>query len=769
MNARTRAAEGTGAQHARRSAPTSVRRPAERLAQAVVPEFADFAAIHLADWVLTGGVPERPAERRVAMRRVAVTGSSRSLHELLPEGRLVRWVRDTPVLLALARGEPVQVTGLDSSASDHLADQLDLPGLANVLYAGAALLLPLVDSGNLIGVALLISASPFPQAEAGALAAMARWAAEATGSALNFQVDLAMIERLHRAVLPPRTLVRPGLDLALSTRSPGPSSDWCEAIALPEDRTALVIGDVNGLRSDAAVHTIQLRAYTRALATVGLSPAELLQRLDTLVRELDDSGELLATCLYAVFDPVTNEFRVANAGQVTPILIRPNGHAELLSPRAAAPLGTGVADYETRIYQLPPRSLLLLGTKGLTLRTEEPGESGIAGGPDGVELVGLPGGSADLGEVCDEMLAGVGERDAVALLVARLGGAPEKVITPEPYERPVPEPLEVDGELVGRTEELAEVRRLLTISRLVTLSGGAGVGKSRLIRAARTAVADDFPDGVRLVSLGGLRDPGLIPQAVAAALDGDTLAELTDRRMLLILDGIDRLIDDCALFTRSLLRAAPQVRVLTSSRQPLRITGEHVLALAPLGLEAAVTLFAVRAAEVCPGFPRTASEGEAARRLCARLDGVPLTLEIAAGRLAHQSIEELAEAFTLLGDENDSSRDLRAAVGWSHELCSPQERLLWARLSVFAGRFDLDAVEFVCADEMLPREDILPLLSALVQRSVVIRELDVMGPRYRLLQTVREFGHEHLSRLPELHTITRLHDDWTRMMIDQGL
>jgi predicted ATPase len=333
---------------------------------------------------------------------------------------------------------------------------------------------------------------------------------------------------------------------------------------------------------------------------------------------------------------------------------------------------------------------------------------------------------------------------------------------------------------VGRTDELTQLSDLLTRSRLVTVTGAGGVGKTRLaLRAARNG-QDRFRDGVWTVDLSGLRDTDLLDQTVADALrlpdhtarrPRTALAEhLADRELLLVLDGFDRQHSGCAALVAELLRRAPGLRVLAAGRRALGITGERLLPLDPLPAAGdAVRLFAERAAEVLPGFAVTEDNAAAVAELCARLDGLPLALELAAARLRALSVDQvldrLDDRFRLLtgGDPTAPARHrgLRTAIGWSHELCTPAQRLLWARLSVFAGSFGLEAVEYVCASADLPAADVTETVAGLVAQSVMAREDGPDGAaRYRMLESVREYGAGWLASLGDEERMRRRHRDW---------
>ncbi|MER5309676.1 AAA family ATPase [Streptomyces sp. NPDC002773] len=355
---------------------------------------------------------------------------------------------------------------------------------------------------------------------------------------------------------------------------------------------------------------------------------------------------------------------------------------------------------------------------------------------------------------------------------------------------------------VGRTAEQAALTALLEGSRLVTVVGVGGVGKTRLALRAAAAVQKRYGDGVRLAELAPLRDPDLVEHALVEAL-GLTdhtpraprevlLDHLAERRLLLVVDGFEHLVEHCAPLVREALAYAPGLTVLAVGRRPLRVAGEAVFPLAPLGEADAVTLLAERAAEAgAPpllvaraaeaGVPpllagRTAEAGvralpagaDAAYELCRRLDGIPLALELAAGRLPLLSVEQmllrLDDRFRLLDDgargELPRHQTLRTAIGWSHELCTPEERLLWARLSVFPGPFDLEAVEYVCGGRELPPERILDLLGGLLAQSLLTREDTPSGPAYRMLDTVAAYGAEWLAALGDTERMRRRHRDW---------
>ncbi|MFE6282704.1 ATP-binding protein [Streptomyces sp. NPDC057877] len=332
---------------------------------------------------------------------------------------------------------------------------------------------------------------------------------------------------------------------------------------------------------------------------------------------------------------------------------------------------------------------------------------------------------------------------------------------------------------VGRRGELADVRGLLSASRLVTLTGVGGVGKTRLAHQVAATLTRAFRDGIHVVELAGLRDPGLLVETVAAALGLrdqsapltlDVLAEhLGGRRVLLVVDNCEHLATECATALDALLRAAPGLRALATSRHVLGITGEQTYEVAPFpvpspdhaptaaelsGCHSAI-LFEQRAAAVLPGFRIDGDNAAAVGRLLHRLDGLPLALELAAARMRTltpgELLDRLDDRFAVLTGGSRAApprqRTLRELMDWSYDLCSPQERTLWARASVFAGGFDLEAAEAVCSGADLARSAVADLVHALVEKSVLTRspagEEDGRA-RYRMLETVREYGQGRL-------------------------
>ncbi|GAB1693314.1 ATP-binding protein [Krasilnikovia sp. M28-CT-15] len=352
-------------------------------------------------------------------------------------------------------------------------------------------------------------------------------------------------------------------------------------------------------------------------------------------------------------------------------------------------------------------------------------------------------------------------------------------------------PAEVTS-FVGRRAEVTLVRRMLSSSRLVTLTGAGGVGKTRLALRVGAEMRRAFPDGVWLVELAELRDPDLLAVAVAEALGireqavgpgAPGLAEfLTDQRILLILDNCEQLVAACAELTETLLRTCPELRVLATSRHALRLAGEATLSVQPLSVpdpEATCTvaeldryesasLLVERATAADPGFAVTDDNCATIARLCQALEGVPLAIELAAARLRVLSLEQLLDRLTdrfrlLTSGTRDAparQQTLRALIDWSWDLCAPAERALWSRLSVFSGGLELDSAEEVCADDELPAESILDLIASLVDKSVLTRAGDGHRARYRMLEVVREYGALRLAEAGEQRAVTERHCRW---------
>ncbi len=349
---------------------------------------------------------------------------------------------------------------------------------------------------------------------------------------------------------------------------------------------------------------------------------------------------------------------------------------------------------------------------------------------------------------------------------------------------------EVSG-FVGRRSELAAIRAALGGARLVTLCGPGGIGKTRLAVRAAWEARRAFGDGVWLVELASLRDPALLASEVARGvglLDQSagwavaTLSEhLAGRQALLVLDNCEHLLDACAVLAGAVLRACPGVRILATSRQALGVTGEVTVAVPPLSVPdrgdlrspekllqfEAVRLFAERGAAVLPGFGIDAANGQAVTDLCVRLEGIPLAIELAAVRLRALSPEQilarLGDRFRLLsaGDPADPRhRTLQATLDWSYNLLPQPEQAMWRRASVFAGSFDLDAAEAVCGGDGVAAGAIVDLVDQLVTKSILRRSPGGDPARYRMLDTVREYGQQRLREAGHAQALRRRHRDF---------
>ena len=357
--------------------------------------------------------------------------------------------------------------------------------------------------------------------------------------------------------------------------------------------------------------------------------------------------------------------------------------------------------------------------------------------------------------------------------------------------RPSNLPLQLSS-FVGRVQELAATRELLRKSRLVTLIGAGGIGKTRLALQVAAELLDDYPDGVYRVELAPIADPAMVPTAVASAigvheeaglpLQQMLTAYLEPRSMLLILDNCEHLVAACADLVEMLLRFCPRLTILATSREVLGVEGETIYGVPPLALPdvrhrtpvddlaqyAAVRLFGDRATAVRPSFSLTDRNAEAVTQICRRLDGIPLAIELAAARMRALTAEQIAarldDRFRLLAGGHRTAiarhQTLRTALDWSYELLDEPERILFRRLSVFAGGWTLEAAEAICAVDGVDASDVLDLLMRLVDKSLVLADEFQERERYHLLDSIRQYAGERLVAAAEATAMGHLHADW---------
>jgi predicted ATPase len=374
-------------------------------------------------------------------------------------------------------------------------------------------------------------------------------------------------------------------------------------------------------------------------------------------------------------------------------------------------------------------------------------------------------------------------------------GATSKHVTTRPHNLP----LQVNR-FIGRERDITAVSELLLTSRLLTLAGTGGGGKTRLALQVATGLVEEFAHGVWWVELAALSDPLLVPQAVASTLGiperaDRTLAEaladaLRPKQLLLVLDNCEHLLAACAQLIATLLRTCPQLRVLVTSREALTIAGETIWLVLPLrvpdtyqlppvdGLRTyeAVELFVERARSVLPSFTLTPENASAVVQVCRRLDGIPLAIELAAARVRVLSVEQIVarldDTYRLLTGGSRSAlprqQTLRAAMDWSYDLLSAREQACFRRLSVFAGSFSLEAAEAVCAGEPGDAYDVLDVLSSLVDKSLVLVEQRSGVARYRLLEMIRQYGQDKLEAFAEVAPTRRTHRDWYTRLAERA-
>ncbi|MBI3998211.1 MAG: adenylate/guanylate cyclase domain-containing protein, partial [Armatimonadetes bacterium] len=345
---------------------------------------------------------------------------------------------------------------------------------------------------------------------------------------------------------------------------------------------------------------------------------------------------------------------------------------------------------------------------------------------------------------------------------------------------------------IGREHEIDELTRALRTARLLTLTGSGGVGKTRLALQVAAEMLEEFLGGVWLVELAGLSDPSFVPQAVASTLGArekpgrppaETLVEhLASSSVLLLLDNCEHVLSACGHLADRLLRRCPNVRIMATSQQGLGISGEftyrvpslaspdlqRVPSVEDLARYEAVRLFVERAVYRQPRFQLTDRNASAVAQVCHRLDGIPLAIELAVARLNGLSVEQIAtrldDRFRLLTGGSRTAlprqQTLKGAIDWSYSLLSEKEQALLRRLSVFAGGCSLETAEAVCAGAGIDTDEILDLLTGLVEKSLVVAERRESEHRYRLLETVRRYGLDRLREAGEVADVHRRHLAW---------
>jgi predicted ATPase/class 3 adenylate cyclase len=353
---------------------------------------------------------------------------------------------------------------------------------------------------------------------------------------------------------------------------------------------------------------------------------------------------------------------------------------------------------------------------------------------------------------------------------------------------------------IGREREIGEVKRLLSTTGLLMLTGSGGCGKTRLALQVASHLIGAYADGVWLVELAALTEPELVINAVASTLNlrevrgrallGALLDYLRAKELLLVLDNCEHLVRACAEFAEACMRACPRLRILATSREPLGVPGETIWRVPSLSLPdaqrgpsvdhlmqfEAVRLFIERSAAIQPSFALTTENAEAVGAVCRRLDGIPLAIELAAARLRVLSPGQIAarldERFNLLTGGGRTvlprHQTLRGALDWSYDLLSPKERALLRRLSVFAGAWTLEAAEAVCAGEGVERQEILDLLTQLVSKSFALMDTQEESVRYGLLETVRQYGRDRLEESREADGTRTRHLNWYLQLAEQA-
>ncbi|HEX6509642.1 MAG TPA: LuxR C-terminal-related transcriptional regulator [Chloroflexota bacterium] len=382
---------------------------------------------------------------------------------------------------------------------------------------------------------------------------------------------------------------------------------------------------------------------------------------------------------------------------------------------------------------------------------------------------------------------GFSSRAQVAAWVAHEQALHSGVASPDEHRHNLPLQLTT---FVGRATELLELERLLETKRLVTLTATSGAGKTRLALEVATRALDAYSDGAWFVDLTPIKDGQLVARAFGTALgvheqprepiDRRLMEHLRTRRTLLVVDNCEHVIDDCAALVNAILQSCPGVTVLATSREALRVSGETVRRVGPLAVpdpaaridldelarSEAVGLFLDRAKSVAPGFEIGVENAPPIAELCRRLDGIPLAIELAAARASlmspEQMLSRLEDRFGLLtgGARTGPARhrSLLAALAWSDDLLSDNERVLFRRLAVFVGSFSLEAAEQICSLDDLEGRHVADLLASLVDKSLVVTVDPFAGPiRFRLLETIREYGWMGLQQSGDVDRLSQRH------------
>jgi non-specific serine/threonine protein kinase len=354
---------------------------------------------------------------------------------------------------------------------------------------------------------------------------------------------------------------------------------------------------------------------------------------------------------------------------------------------------------------------------------------------------------------------------------------------------------------IGREQEIAQLEELVTANRLVTLTGAGGAGKTRLAIEVASRLTDAFPDGVWLVELAALSDPRLVPQAVAQALEVkeqparpvvETLSDhLASKKLLLVLDNAEHLLEACVQFVNLILRRSPDVAVIVTSRERLGMAGELTYRVPSLTVPSSgdtfaapeallayegVRLFIERARLLRPDFSVTAENAVSLASICARLDGMPLAVELAAPRLRSMSVEELSQGldqrFALLTGGSRTvlprHRTLRSMIDWSYALLTDVEQTMLRRVSVFAGGWTLAAAEHACTGDAFEKSDTLSLLTSLADKNLVITEEHAGATRYRMLETIRQYALDRLRETGEEAQWRHRHFAWVLALAEQS-